>query len=486
MPADRHSFSRAELESLFDACIGKTLGELDAAGVFDRARESPKITGIAGDVVEQSIVGYPANSDQEPDLVVDGVEVELKTTGLRLSKKGRGMEAKEPMSITAVSIPTIADETFERSNFWHKAEHMLIVYYLYDSAATVQALGYAAFPFKGYQFHEFDAEERAALRVDWQLVHDFIADIQENHPDEASRRALYPLLSSALRARLMLIDTAPKYPHPPRFRLKRSTVTAIARKNFGEGLEQLPRAYSSMDEVDARLHAVAAEFSGRTLGELASSFGVGPISKGTVEKVAVAMFGGRSGRMADIELFAKAGLKAKSIVLTKDGGRTEDMKLFGIDFDEFKDPAAAFEDSAMRAYFAEGSILCIVLEEPSQRAPLAGNILLGFKRVAFDDAFIEGEVARTWRELVDLVAGRRLRLVPKVDKATGLPKINATGEPAGAPNFPKSRDHAVFVRGTGRNSRDKTEVVNGIRMYRQQIWVKGKYMAERLAGLPWI
>lgn len=56
--------------------------------------------------------------------------------------------------------------------------------------------------------------------------------------------------------------------------------------------------------------------------------------------------------------------------------------------------------------------------------------------IAFDDGFIEREVGRTFRELVGLVTGGGLRLVPRIDKATGLPKVNATGEVQAAPNLP--------------------------------------------------
>ena len=137
-------------------------------------------------MIEQSVIGYPANSAQEPDLVIDGRETELKTTGLRLSKKTSGFEAKEPMSITAVSLGSIADEEFETSNFWHKAERMLIVYYLYDSEETVPASGYADFPIKGYQLHEFTDDERETLKNDWTLVRSFVRRVRDEFPDEES------------------------------------------------------------------------------------------------------------------------------------------------------------------------------------------------------------------------------------------------------------------------------------------------------------
>ena len=54
------------------------------------------------------------------------------------------------------------------------------------------------------------------------------------------------------------------------------------------------------------------------------------------------------------------------------------------------------------------------------------------------------------------------------------------GEISSAPNLPKSSEGIVFVRGTGVDSSDKRECVNGIKMYYQQVWLKGSYLAERV------
>lgn len=485
--SSQYHCSRSELEEKLNAVIGKTLGEVDKAHVFRKTKTNPKVTGIAGDVIEQSVIGYPANSSQKPDLNVDGQEVELKTTGLRKSKKMKGLEAKEPMSITAVSLDTIADEDFEHSNFLHKVDNMLLVYYLYDSPKTVVAAEYARFPIMGYQLYRLSKEDKESLRNDWQIVHDFIKKIQDEHPDEKERKALYPKLSSALRNKLLLIDTAPKYPNPPRFRLKRSTVTAIARRNFGESMYQLPRSYTSYRQVDAVLHTTAQRFYGHTLREMAESLGLNARdSKNVAERVVAKMFGSSARSLSQIELFAKTGIKAKSIVLTKGGMRTEDMKLFTIDFNEFASPDASFETSPIREYFSEGSMICVVLEEPSHEASLMDNTFLGFKRIAFSDEFIDSEVKKTYEEIDNLIRNHRLKFVSEVDQKTGEVLRNRSGEVRGAPNFPKSRDHVVFVRGTGSDSTDKRECVNGIRMYYQQIWIKGSYMAERLKSEDWI
>ena len=62
----------------------------------------------------------------------------------------------------------------------------------------------------------------------------------------------------------------------------------------------------------------------------------------------------------------------------------------------------------------------------------------------------------------------------------GNPKINKTGVVSSAPNFPKSKTNAVFVRGTSADSTVKNECVNGIRMYVQDVWISRKVFLEIL------
>ena len=92
-----HFFHKDELIDILNATIDRTFGEVDKNNVFSKTIGKPKITGIAGDVIEQSVLGYPADQDQRPDLDVDGVLTELKTTGMRMRRDGNRQyfEAKE-------------------------------------------------------------------------------------------------------------------------------------------------------------------------------------------------------------------------------------------------------------------------------------------------------------------------------------------------------------------------------------------------------
>lgn len=479
-----HFFSNQELLGILDSSLNRSLGDLDVKGVFSRTVEKPKITGIAGDVVEQSILGLPSDSYQRPDLNVEGVLTELKTTGIIVSKKnGKEFEAKEPMSITAVSPKKIVLEEFESSNFWHKLEHMLLVYYHYDSHKTVEASEYAKFILKGYEFHEFNEDDRDRLSQDWKIVRDFIRELQLEHENP---EAEYPRISSELRSRLAYIDTAPKWPNRPRFRLKRSLVTSIVQNHFDGKLEQLPGKYTGWIDVDNKCNELVERYSGWTIKELYDYFEIDMhkdekrrYSKSASEQVIVRMFGGTSKKINKVELFKKFGLIGKSITITKTGKRTEDMKLFPIDFEEWTDKSKGFEESKIYDYFANNQFLFIIFEEPSVEAPLSENKFLGFRRLYFSDTEIANHVRKVWLRVRKLVMENKLAEIQEKNKK-GEFIINKNGTIRTSLNFPKSKDGVIFIRGSGKDSNEKILTLNGIQMYSQYVWIRGDYISEKI------
>lgn len=486
-----HVFVKDDLKNILENIVGKTLGEVDSKNVFYRTIKHPKITGIAGDVVEESVLGYPSDSHQRPDLYVDGKDVEVKTTGLRRVKKSVSgeLEAKEPMSVTAVSPKRIVYERFENSSFWHKLERLLLVYYLYDSEVTVPASEYAKFPIVGYDFFEFDSLDREKLKNDWEIVRSFIHNLQLVHQDPTEH---YSRLSSELRPQLMLIDTAPKWPNPPRFRLKRSTVTTMVQKYFGKKFEQLEQEYNTYEELDKQLNRFTKQYKNKSIQELLQMLNIpvrlnqsGDVSKSVTEQIVTRMFGAKSKKISKIELFSEIGLIAKTITQTKQGTRTEDTKLFKIDFDEWLDEKIVFEDSSLYSDFSERQFLFIIFEEQDKSEKLLKNKFLGFKRVIFSEDFIEKQVKFIWDDVRNKAFNNNLREDVALNKF-GDPILNKNGVIRATVNFPKSKNCDVFFRGTGKDSSDKTITINGITMYRQNVWIKGSVINEMLNSVDFL
>lgn len=484
-------YKKEELIAILENCLNKTLGEVDKNKVFSKAEIYPKITGIAGTVVEESVLGYNSDSFQEPDIIVDNRKTEVKTTGIRISKKdSKIFEAKEPMSVTAVSPELIINEEFETSNFWHKLEHMLLIYYHYLSDTTVKAIDYKNFPIVGYQFKTFTEDDIEILKSDWTIVRDFIIYLNNHYTDYRSE---YPRISYELRDKLMLIDTAPKWPNRPRFRLKRSTITNIVQEHFGKSLEQIPLKVNSYDKLNQKLQHLTKKYEGKSIKELIDILNIpiqknhlGQPPKSVAEQIVVKMLGGTSKKISNIDLFNKIGLIGKTITLNKEGGRTEDMKLFTIDFQEWTDLNTNFEDSEVFTYFSQNKLLCIIFREtPDSKRGLLDNIFLGFKSISFDEDFLYNVVKPVWIKIRDLVLNKKLKEAPVLNKSNQY-VYNANGELRTYINFPKSKDGVIFVRGTGADSKDKPLVLNGINMYRQNIWLKGSYIVELMSKKDFI
>lgn len=483
--------AKEKLVSILESCKGKTLGQVDKNNVFAKTVINPKITGIAGDVIEKSVIGYPADSKQRPDLSVSGIETELKTTGL-IKNKDKKLTPKEPVSITAVSLDKIASQTFDTSFFWHKIAHLLFVYYLYvrkNGEKVVPASGYADFPILDYQFYEFNETDKAVLKNDWEIVRNLIADLQSKYSAEELEK-YYPLIHSTVKKDLMFIDIAPRFPNNPRFRFKKDLIEKIIDEKFGKHLEELPVRYSKYSEIDSKCHQLASTFAGKSIEEIIELLHLEKpkkVNKALAETIIIRMFDGKSKNFIDVELFRSIGLICKTIIMNKKGGKTEDTKMFKIDFDEFNEENKVdYEDSSIYDYFINHQFLFMCLEEPYKDAPLLECKFLGFKRVLLDTEQIASSALRTWKRIKFLIENNLVENVPVLGK-DGKQRITPkTGVPMFAPNFPKSTEDIVFVRGSGTDASKKPVCLNGVEMYAQYIWILGSFLVYYLSKFPYL
>ncbi len=465
--------------------VGKTLGQVDYNNVFAKTIKNPKITGIAGDVIEQSVIGYPPDSKQRPDLLVDGVETELKTTGL-IRDKDNNYIPKEPVTITAVSIDKIASQTYENSFFWHKVHHLLFVYYEYKRLPGIRVIpagGYANFPILGFQFYEFNDLDKQRLKNDWQLVRDYIADLQANYSPE-QLEVMYRYIHHNLKRNLMLIDISPRYPFKPRFRFKKDLMKKVINQHFQQQLEQLPVQYSKFSEIDSKCHELAALYVGKTIEEIINMLGLekpSTINKALAETIIIRMFDGKSKNFVDVDLFNSIGLIGKTITFNNKGGKTEDTKMFKIDFDELMpETGVSFGESSFCDYFNH-QFLFMCLEEPYKEAPLLQCKFLGFKRVIFDTPRFNRQLIYLFNLIKVIIATDELRNVPVLDKYGNVRYTPKTNKPMEAPNFPKSVNSPIFVRGSGSNASKKPLCINGVEMYSQYVWLSGTFLSKFLA-----
>lgn len=508
--SEDRKYTKGFVYNLLEGIKGKTLGEIDKSRQFARTEKSGKITGIAGDVIEQSVFGYARDSKQECDIEIDGVLTELKTTGVRVPKsdleKAKGktgaaynvyLGAKEGISITGVTFEPDIQRDFVTSHFWEKSARLLIVFYEYRSYDVVPASEYARFPVVDYCYNSFSEEEIEKLKNDWEIVRDYLQGVYDKYHTQEERNEKLQGFTHVLRPNLMLIELVPSFKKKatgsyqrPRYRLKQTFVDYIVRGHFSKNRVteeiKLKESFSSFSQLDSRCHAITEKYKGMTFQQMKDLFAISTVmsSKNFAAQCVLKMFEADCKHLNQISDFTKAGIIAKTITITPQGGRTEDMKLQRIDFGEWTDRNLDFEESELYIYFCEHSFLCPIFCERDKNNP-SRITFEGFKRFAFEEDFIEKEVRRTWVDSRDLILNDKLKWEYQYD-SQGNKRRNANGSYRGAPNFPKSSGYEVFFRGSGRDASDRTEEVNGIKMLPQFFWLKGSYIVKKLQTLSYL
>lgn len=231
--SDDRKYTKKFVYNLLEEVKGKTLGEVDKSCQFARTQKNGKITGIAGDVIEQSVFGYARDSKQECDIEIDGVLTELKTTGVRIPKsdlknvKGKTgadynvyLHAKEGISITGVTFEPVIQHDFLTSHFWEKAKHLLIIFYEYKSYDVVPASEYSKFPIVDYCYNSFSDEEMGKLRNDWEIVRDYLQNVYNRFHTQEERNENLQGFTHVLRPKLMLIELVPGFKRSQRVPIK--------------------------------------------------------------------------------------------------------------------------------------------------------------------------------------------------------------------------------------------------------------------------
>ena len=122
---------------------------------------------------------------------------------------------------------------------------------------------------------------------------------------------------------------------------------------------------------------------------------INKLKKAISKQIEIKMFGGKSKKFNQIDLFQKVGIIAKTICLSSKGNRTEDMKLFSIDLDEWCFDIK-FEESFCCGYFMNHQFLCIIFEESDEKRNFKDNKFLGFKRIKYSNDFIDNVVQNVW------------------------------------------------------------------------------------------
>lgn len=499
---DSRTFSSLEeVMGRLASARGRSFRELDRTGRTGVGGNK----GSLGQVIEESVLGYPINADPNPDIQVGDERYELKVTPLKHVRKGKETSAKERLVIDIIDFMRVAKERdFEASYFWDKARNILIVYYYDDRADKKKELRIDCRVLDS-MILEYTKEDLATIRDDWRLIRDKIASGHADALSEADTNYLAASTKGAGNAnkdekddgKLNDIRKAPAPQGSPEpfitakqraFSYKASYMTMVARRFLsgeGRGDSATKMPMSPDQDLNSYVNARFHDFIGKTAGEINDLLhaDISPRIKQYNAYIALALLGitkdvrtGKRKKIEDIEQFRAANVtQIKSVTIYPGGLPKENMSFPALvqeQWDEWADPNVQWEDSCIYRFFEENRFLIVASESPIPYASghdKSGDILLGGFLWNMPESDIDRYVKPVWERVHNLLVAKRW-LNYGVRGKNLLP----------GQDFNKVfhlRPHSSKGRNSG-NPSDRIVLPSGEIITKQSFWLDRRYIAD--------
>lgn len=461
-----------EVMQTLTSAEGKTFRELDKTG---RA-EALLNKGALGNIIEESVLGYPVNSDAEADIQIGDERYELKVTPLKHVRKGKDTSAKERLVIDIINYMKLAQEKdFESSQMWNKAKNIILVYYYDDRTDTKRELRIDCSVLASYLLR-YSPEDLATIRRDWQIIKDKVADGRANQLSEADTNYLAACTKGA-NSSSMRDAPAPQESGDVTIRAKQrafsfksSYMTAIAKRLLGgDGGTALP--FTPDQALEDYIHQKVMPNFGKTTGDIARELGIPSCApKSFNSQLALGMLGTTQKSVENITQFAKANVTGvKTIVMYKGANRPQEHMSFRQisqeEWLELSDVTVDWHDSFLYRFFEENRFLFMVFTASGGRRSDSDKMT-----DIFTDAFlwnmpeqdIEKYVRPVWEQLHEAMLtkkslhyGRGTNLLP-------------------GPSF----NEVCHIRPKGQDGSDTILLPNGERITKQAFWLDRRYIAD--------
>lgn len=467
--------SLEEVTELLVAAEGKTFRELDETG----RGETVSNKGSLGNIIEESVLHYPVNSDAEADILVGNTRYELKVTPIRHSGKGLKMKtvAKERLVLDIINYENLPRESFEDSRFWNKSKNIIIVYYYDDREDRKTQSRLDCKVLKSIVLH-YDENDLAVIREDWENIQSKVAS---GHADQLSESDTNYLSACTKGANALSVRKAPApsgagvefiQAKQRAFSFKSSFMTSIAERALVSRVQEYSLPISPNQTLYGYLESCMRPFIGKRVDEIVFRLGVPQTdSKASKAYLIMKMIGAEGRSVESVDQFRKANVtKLKTVVLYPDGLPKEHMSFRQITEDEWGELAsfdAKWEDSFLYRYFEENRFLVSVFESPAPYAEhkAENDCFTGGFLWNMPEEDIERYVHPVWDYLHKLMTsgksihyGRGTNLLP------------------GA-----SFNQVCHLRPKGRDGNDVVRLPNGEVITKQCFWLDRRYIASLIA-----
>jgi len=432
---------------------GKTFGEIDKSGRIENERAK----GQLGQIIEESFFGYEVNSNSEPDFAELGIE--LKVTPVRRNKNGT-LSAKERLVLNIINYHEEVQTKFENSSVWNKNQEILMMFY--EWIPKVKRAEYQIL--KSY-LHKFPEDDLAIIKQDWEFIVQKIIDGRAHELSEADTNYLAASTKGANRSSLRTQPFNEVMAMQRAFSLKQSYMTTLVRKVIRQ--QDLVKFTTSTELKEKTLNQLLEEkfapYIGNTLDDISETIGlsVNYGSKSFLPSFISSLLGIKGTKLNQIEEFAKANMKFKTVRLEPNGIPEQHMSFKNVDFIEWS--KENWDDSWLKSHFEETKFLFVIFEYKvtKKQNPNRKLYFKGIKPWNMPAKEIDGRLHEFWVSVKNLI-NEGVKLAPVQQKNRVI--VNN--------NLPKPKHNGLcHIRPKGRAGSDKTPLPDGQMIAKQAFWL---------------
>lgn len=319
MSSDRSSTNKIyetkeELLKAAKSSLGIPFKDLDKTNRLT----SPK--GGIGQMVEENVFEYSANSSPEPDF--SNLGIELKVSPM-IRKNDNSYRAKERMVLNIIGYMTENLNDFEKSHFWHKNKEILMMFYEHNYNKP-----------KGEWFlqemldFQWPKEDLLIVKQDWKKITSKIKQGKAHELSESDTLYLGACTKGSTAAKSLV-----KQPYSPiqakqrAYSLKQSYVNFIL-KNYVLDKKNYERLIKSDDVLennsfDNVILNTIKPYIGMSQKELIEKFNIPPCKQ--INAFIINRIFKLNGDIENTEEFQKANIITKTIRIEKSGSIKESM-----------------------------------------------------------------------------------------------------------------------------------------------------------------
>lgn len=427
--------------------------EADNKHNSDSDYENQKKKGRIGQLVEEHFFHYKLNNDPNPDFFEAGVE--LKVTPYKINKN-KSISAKERLVIAKINYNSLPSETFETSHLMHKANLMLLVFYLYNKQAA-SSLDYIV---KYAKLFSIPKEDLTIIKNDYETIQRMVNDGRAHELSEGLTMYLGACTKGADSSNRTTQPFSQELAKPRAFSLKQSYMTYVLnnyiipnKKTYEPIVKDGLRTTSFDDYV---IECINKE-KGKSFDELSFKYGLDTKAKDAQTLLALRILGVKSNKAQEFE---KAGVVLKAIRIGNNDKIKEHMSFPAFRFNELV--SETWETSEFGNYLRETRFLFVVYKYDED-----GTLRLkGCQFWSIPISDLENGVRETWEKTVTTIKeGVQIKQTPK-GKENNLPGSTFNG--------------VCHVRPHGRNSEDVDVLPNGDYLTKQSFWLNNTYIYSQI------